>query len=54
MTDFWTIFSAVSLGELSRTLFERYVLGTVNSRLDKIESIVKNTYNKINNNGGKK
>lgn len=41
-TTFWSVFMAVSLAELAKMLFERYVKGTVDARLDNIESMLKN------------
>lgn len=52
MTFFWDVFLAVSLMEVAKMVFERWFKATIDSRLDDIDSKLRNLNNKIN--GGEK
>lgn len=45
---FWSVFLAVSLAEIAKMVFERWFKATIDSRLDDIDSKLRNLNNKIN------
>jgi hypothetical protein len=46
-STFWSVFSAVVLAEVAKMIFERWIKGTIDARLDDIDSRLKNIQRKI-------